>query len=65
MRRLDLNAKKPFSAIFEFLIFREKIAKFQKMKIFKYNLASNFPMMKKFHIKELDLNSKRVTLGNF
>ena len=61
MRRLDINTKKQFSAVFEFLILRgERIAKFRKIRIFKYNLALNYSTVKKFHMRGLDLITKKT-----
>ena len=62
MRRLDLNTKKIFSAIFEFSILRwvrGENAKFRKIWIFKHNSALNNSMVKKFHMTEVDLNTNK------
>ena len=58
MRRLDLNTKK-------FWILREKIAKFWKIRIFKQNSALSYSTLKKFPMRVLDLNAKKITFGDF
>ena len=57
MKAQDLNAKK-ISAILEFLILTEKIAKFKKVWIFEYNSFLNYSIVMKFHMTKLDLNNK-------
>ena len=63
MVRLDLNAKKSFSVILEFSILRVgkgENAEFQKIWIFEYNSALNCSTVKKFHMRRLDLNTKKL-----
>ena len=65
MRGLDLNNnnnKKKKLAILEFSILSWKIAKFGKIRIFEFNSALNYSMVKKFHMWRLDLNNKKLHL---
>ena len=59
IRRLDSSIKKTFSALFDVSILKVKIAKFGKIRIFKHNSALNYVTVKKFHLRGLDLNSKK------
>ena len=61
MRRLDLNTVNLFSVIFEFSILRVKIVKLLKIWIFKHNSALNYSTVKKFNMKELELNTHTHT----
>ena len=65
MKRLDLNTKKPISAIFEFSILRQRNTKFRKIQIFNRNSTLNYSTVKKIHKKELDLNTKQNTFSDF
>ena len=57
---LDLDTKKSFSTIVEFLILRggkEKNIEFWKIRIFEDNSALNYSMVKKFCMRRLDFNT--------
>ena len=66
IRRLGFNTKNLFSVILEFSTLRgggeirRKIPKFRKIDIFKCNLTPNYFSVKKFHIRRLDLNTKKI-----
>ena len=64
MGRLDLNTKKSFSTILEISILRvgkEENAEFRKYWIFEHDLALSYSTEKKFHMRGLDLNTKKAT----
>ena len=65
MKGLDLNKNNnnnKKSAILEFSILSGKIAKFGKIRIFEFNSALNYSV-KKFHMRRLDLNNKKLHLA--
>ena len=51
-------------SILEFLNLKEKTAKFRKIRIFEHYSALNYTMEKKFHMRRLNLNNKKVHLAN-
>ena len=56
-RRFNLSTKKSLSTIFEFFILKGKIAKYRKIRIFKYNSGLINSTVKKIHMKKLRLNA--------
>ena len=51
--------------IFEFSIITGKIAKSRKIQIFKHHFALKHSILKKFHMRGTDLNTKKSTIGDF
>ena len=64
IRKLDLNTKKQFSSILEFSVLKKKkgvggVCKFRKIQTFERNSALNFFIVRKFHMRRSDLNTKK------